>query len=112
MVMGEIMTTPIEKDILMNICPTCVKKNICVDCNDCTNRSIPGICKNPVENCWYSCEHHNRIAKRLLSAHIKGLYFSEHRCDKCNISVPIENGRWVSDTGQWICYSCYPDKDY
>jgi hypothetical protein len=92
------MTAPIEEDILMNICPRCDLKYMC-------DNMPPHPYNNEI---WHSCEHKNRIAKRLLSAEIKNNYSPEHRCDKCNTVTLVKYGRWVRDTGMWICYNCYP----
>ena len=48
----------------------------------------------------------------LVSYGFVNPYRFEHTCDKCHMRISVKKGRWVRNTGFWICYSCYSNREY
>jgi hypothetical protein len=52
-------------------------------------------------------DDNEEIIKNLVRAKPETI-IEMHLCEDCFEWYKKTNGRWVYDTGMWICYNCYP----
>jgi len=77
--------------MLMSYCRSCKKRASCEYTND----------------VWNHCKHKNEIARNLLTP-LKNSRLTSIFCDVCHKTIERKNIRYIDDTGDWVCYDCYP----